>query len=133
MNDLRFYEEIVRDSFGLWISGLFGAIGSWNPEMDFFQRKELFFFFVKDLLSRGVIKFIAPGADCYISPENPSPRYVISDENVYWKATPEEIVSYLKSLWPIGVSDENDIELAVYFYEIPGVVWIDENGDVFGS
>lgn len=41
--DIKFVEKIVRDSFGLWISAIFSAIGSWNTELSFSQQKDAFF------------------------------------------------------------------------------------------
>ncbi|MFW0889394.1 UNVERIFIED_CONTAM: hypothetical protein MKS84_22165 [Pseudomonas sp. JL1] len=130
---IKFFEEIVRDSFGLWISALFSAIGSWNPEFTFEQRKDTFFYIIEHLLVNGNIKFIKPGADCYISPDNPYPQLSISDEEAHWDLDAKEIVSYLRERWPASAVSENDGELTVYFYDIPGVIWIDESGRFFSS
>lgn len=130
---IKFFDEIVRDSFGLWISALFGAIGSWNPDFTFGQRKEAFFYMIECLLISGKIKFIKPGADCYVSPNNPHPRLSIYDEVAHWELGEKEVVSYLKATWPENAESENDGGLTIYFYTIPGVIWIDENGRFFAS
>ncbi|MBX7276957.1 hypothetical protein ACLBW8_27255 [Pseudomonas sp. M5A4_2d] len=130
---VKFFDEIVRDSFGLWVSALFSSIGSWNPEFTFEQRKDAFFYMVECLLVNGKIKFIKPGADCYISPSNPLPKLSIYDEAAHWDLSVKEIISYLREGWPKGAESENDVELTVYFYEIPGVIWIDKNGCFFAS
>lgn len=72
MKPIEHIEEIVEDSFGLWATGLFGSISSWNLTFSFDERKDAFFELIDRLLRDGKIKFIAPGADCYTSPGNPS-------------------------------------------------------------
>lgn len=131
--DTKFVEEIVRDSFGLWISALFSAIGSWNPELSFSQQKDAFFSVIEYLLVTGKIKFIAPNADCYISSDNLHPRFSINDEESHWSLDAKQIVSYLKDKWPEGVVSESDEALTLYFYEVPGIIWVDENGCLFAS
>lgn len=34
--------EIVRDSFGLWISGLFSAVCAWNKNASFTEKRVVF-------------------------------------------------------------------------------------------
>ncbi|KJZ33237.1 MULTISPECIES: hypothetical protein [Pseudomonas] len=131
--NIKFVKEIERDSFGLWLSALFSAIGSWNPGLTFDQQKDAFFYMIEYLLVNGKIKFIKPGADCYISPDNPHPKFSIDDKRSHWDLDAKQIVSCLKESWPEGVVSECDGELTIYFYEIPGVIWIDENGLFFAS
>lgn len=131
--DIKFVEKIVRDSFGLWISAIFSAIGSWNTELSFSQQKDAFFSVIEYLLVTGKIKFIAPNADCYISSGNPRPRFSINDEESHWGLDAKEVVSYLKDKWPEGVVSESDEALTLYFYEVPGIIWVDENGCLFAS
>jgi hypothetical protein len=131
--DIKFIDNIVRDSFGQWISALFSAIGSWNPELSFPQQKDAFFSVIEYLLTTGKIKFIAPNADCYISSDNPHPKFSINDEAAHWRLNATQIVSYLKEKWPEGVVSEGDEALTLYFYEVPGIIWVDENGCLFAS
>lgn len=130
---IKFFDEIVRNSFGLWVSAIFSEIGSWNTEFTFKQRKDAFFYMIEYLLVNGKIKFIKPMADCYISPDNPHPTLSIYDEAAHWDLGVNEILSYLRNGWPESAESESDVELIVYFYEIPGVIWIDENGCLFAS
>ncbi len=81
----------------------------------------------------GKVKFIAPGADCYVSPENPKPRFTIEDIDAQWNATPEEIVGQLRAQWPKQARNENDSELTMYFYSIPGIIWVGEDGALMAS
>ncbi|MFS8048046.1 hypothetical protein [Rhizobium sp. BR 314] len=133
MKPIEHIDEIVRDSFGLWITGLFSAINSWNPTLSFDEHKEAFFWLIEYLLRVGKIKFIAPGADCYTSPQNPYPRLTIQDDEAQWHETPGSIVAYLRAQWPESVSAENDLDLQTYFYSIPGIIWVGENGVLVAS
>ncbi len=133
MRPIEHIDEIVRDSFGLWITGLFSTISSWNPTLSFQEHKEAFFWLIEQQLRAGRIKFIAPGADCYVSPENPHPRLTIQDEEAQWHETPTAIVAYLRAQWPEHASDENDSDLVTYFCSIPGVIWVGEDGTLVAS
>lgn len=128
MKPIEHIDEIVRDSFGLWITGLFSAISSWNPTLSFEEHKEAFFWLIDRLLRAGKVKFVAPGADCYTSPENPQPRLTIEDNEAQWHEVPEVIVARLRAEWPEHARDENDLDLTTYFYSIPGIIWVGEDG-----
>lgn len=131
--NIRFVEEIVSDSFGLWISALFSAVCSWNPELSFCQQKDAFFSVIEYLVANGKIKFIAPGADCYVTSDNPHPRFSIKDEECHWALDTSQIVAYLKDRWPDEVSSANEEALTVYFYKMPGIIWVDDTGVLFAS
>lgn len=133
MKPIEHIDEIVQDAFGLWISGLFSAISARNPALTFDEHKAAFWGLVERLLREGKIKFIAPGADCYTSPENPHPRLTIQDEESHWHATPEEIVEQLREQWPSNARDENDPDLMIYFYSIPGIIWVADDGTLVAS
>lgn len=133
MKPLEHVEEIVRDSFGLWVSSLFSAIGSWNPSLSFEERKEGFFWLIEKMLRDGKVKFIAPGADCYTSPDNPHPRLNIQDDEAHWHEAPESIISRLHAQWPEHARNEDDIDLVTYFYSIPGIIWVGEGGRLVAS
>lgn len=130
MKQLAHVDEIISSSFGLWISSLFSAISGWNPGISFDEQKEAFFWLIEHMLKSGKIKFIAPGTDCYVSCNNPNPRYTIHDHDAQWQAPVNEIIEYLRKHWPPKVSEENDPDLLVYFYEMPGVIWVNEAGDL---
>lgn len=133
MKSIDHIDEIVRDSFGLWISALFSAISSWNPTLSFEEHKEAFLWLIERLLRAGKIKFIAPGADCYMSPENPHPRLTIQDHEAHWHETPEAIVAQLRVQWPRNACDGGDADLVTYFYSIPGVIWVGDDGVLVAS
>lgn len=133
MSSIEHIDDIVRDSFGLWITGLFSAISGWNPSLSFEEHKDAFFYLLEMLLRIGKIKFIAPGADCYVSPGNPRPRLTINDDEAHWHEIPERIVAELRAQWPEHVRDENDLDLSTYFYSIPGIIWIGEDGEFIAT
>ena len=120
--------EIVRDAFGLWISGLFSAVCGWNQGASFLEKKKFFFELIERLLQEGKVMFIAPGADCYVSPANPTPKLTVRDPEARWSAPVSEIVNYVRSRWPADVSNEMDVELTYYFYELPGLIWFTDDG-----
>lgn len=131
--EIRKIDKIANDSFGLSLSSLFSFIEGQYTELDFYQRKEIFFLVIEKLLKQRKIKFIAPGADCYVSPENPSPEFSIENTEAHWNESAENIINYLKKRWPKDAMDDDDDELNIYFYEVPAVIWIDEFGNYFSS
>ncbi|MCP3022871.1 hypothetical protein [Cupriavidus basilensis] len=133
MKTLENSDEIVGDAFGLWISSLFSAIGGRNPGFSFDEQRDAFFWLIEDLLVKGRIKFISPGADCYVSQGNPEPKLTIDDPASHWKASPKEIVDFLREKWPVNVSSENDVDLTMYFYEVPGLIWVASDGSLVAS
>jgi hypothetical protein len=133
LKPIEHIDEIIRDSFGLWITGLFSAISGRNPSLTFEEHKEAFFWLLERLLCSGKLKFIAPGADCYVSPDNPHPRFTINDKEAHWHESAEAIVAQLRSQWPEQAHDENDLDLLTYFYSIPGIVWVGEGGELVAS
>jgi hypothetical protein len=125
--------EIVRNVFGLSASTLFSAIDAHDPLLSLQEKKRAFCSVIHQLLSAGRIKFIAPGADCYVSSANPHPKLTIQDNEAHWHASPEEIVASLSAKWPVNVHDENDPDLTVYFYSIPAIIWIGDDGLLVSS
>lgn len=133
MKPIEHIDEVIGDSFGLWITGLFSAIGGWNPALSFEERKEAFFWLIERLLRTGKIRFVAPGADCYVSPENPHPWFTIDDHDAQWQEAPEKIVVQLCAQWPQHARDESDLDLVTYFYSIPAIIWVADDGSLVVS
>lgn len=125
--------EITRAAFGQWVSGLFGAVCGWNSEATFEEQKEIFFLLLERMLNDGRVMFIVPGADCYISSENPNPKLTIEDPKAHWRAPVSEIMEFVRSRWPVKATGMNDLELTYYFYELPGLIWIGEDGKLVAS
>lgn len=113
-------DEIFQSSFGLWISGLFSAIKGWNPDIDWEQHKEAFFYLLKRFLDEGKVKFCPPN-------ESWHEGYDV------WDVPNDTIVEYLKSHWPADVTSENDLALTDYFYDMPAILWVGPDGTLHGS
>lgn len=109
--------KIYTDSFGLWVSGLFSAIAGNNNGISFCDQKEAFFEILTAWLNEGKIKFCKP----------------TDPLGEVWVAQADEIVEYLRSLWPPAAKDENDSALNIYFYEIPAIKWVGADGKLYGS
>ena len=111
------FEKIYEDSFGLWVSGLFGAISGNNPGISFEEHKEVFFWILEQWIQSGKILFC--------DPQDPLGKP--------WKADAKEIILYLKERWPESAKAEDDENLNLYFYEIPAILWVGEDGKLHGS
>lgn len=110
-------EKVYDESFGHWLSGLFSAIGGNNPEMPFMERKSAFFELVRLWLRNGKIVFCDPSDPL----------------NTVWKADADTIVGYLESHWPNDARDDDDPDLNLYFYEMPAILWVGDDGGLHGS
>jgi hypothetical protein len=121
MKHIEHVDELVEDSFGLWIDGLFSAIHGQNPDITFQEQKEAFFWLVERLLRAGKIKFCPPNELWYEG-------YDI------WDADVPTIMEYLLSRWPDEADSRLSIELVYYFYrDIPVVVWVAADGTLHSS
>ncbi|EQC00010.1 hypothetical protein [Photorhabdus temperata] len=114
------FEQIVNDSRGLWLSGLFGSIIGWNPGYDLPTYKEMFFITLKILLDKDIIRFCEP--------TDP-----LGHNIAHWKTDSNTIIRYLRECWPEGISHEDDENLNIYFYEVPAILWSDGTGNYLGS
>ena len=127
-------EEIISDSFGMWIIGLWGNIGYHNPDMTFHDQKLAFFELLHQLLNEGKVTFVKPNADVYHNAKtNPIPTLSINDPESHWDASSDEIINHLELAWPQNAADKDDLELNAYFYEIPAIIWKDDDGKWCGS
>lgn len=110
--------KITSSAFGLWTSALFSDIGGYNPKISFFNQKTEFFSLLRELLNEGKVKFSTPNE-------------FWSKGNDIWNAETETIIDYLLAKWPADAVSERD--LSDYFYEIPSILWVDEQGRLHGS
>lgn len=132
--DIENEEQIVSDSFGMWIIALWGNISFQNPGLALQEYKTSFFMMLEKLLDEGKVRFVKPDADVYYNAKtNPNPRYTINDVESHWNVNTEEILSYLKDEWPSAAKDKDDLELNAYFYKIPAIIWRGEDGKWYGS
>ncbi|OZY86301.1 hypothetical protein CBP51_04545 [Cellvibrio mixtus] len=118
MYDFLDEKNLYAESFGLWITGLFGNIPAFcRKDIGIAEHKAIFFYLLDKWLREGRIVFCSPDA----------PLEEVWDDN------PSNIVSYLKDRWPESVKDRDDIELTVYLHEIPAILWVGDNGVLVGS
>lgn len=115
---LKSKDEIVSNAFGLWLSALFSNIGGYNPELNFTQQRDEFFELISELLEKNTIKFAAPNE-------------IWSKQNDVWQATPQIIVDYLREKWPPHAESES--QLTDYFFDVPAVLWVEEDGSLRAS
>lgn len=113
-------EDILRSSFGLWISGFFSAISGWNPGITFQEQREVFFALLKQLLDEGKVRFCPPNE-------------LWREGYDVWDADSETIVDYLRSHWPADATSEKDVVLTNYFYDMPAILWVAPDGTLHGS
>ncbi|WP_156957904.1 hypothetical protein [Paracidovorax oryzae] len=111
-------DEIVSEAFGLWASAIFSNIAGFNPGISFFEQKEEFFLLIEDLLEKGRVRFLVPN------------EFYPHGGDI-WENSSKNIVDYLKSKFPKNAISESD--LSDYFYEIPPILWVDEEGCLHGS
>jgi len=117
---LEHVDEIIRETFGLWITAFFGAISSFNPEITFDQHKHAFFELLEQLLDQGKVKFCPPNE-------------IWREGYDVWEADASTILEYLKARWPADVTSERDAALNDYFYDIPAILWVAADGSLHGS
>ncbi|WP_017327102.1 hypothetical protein [Synechococcus sp. PCC 7336] len=111
--------DIISTSFGMWITALFGNIPAYNPGISFGDQKEVFFYILKKLLDEKKIYF-----------EDPKSKF---GSRIIWDEDTSTIIQYLLDRWPKSAKDENDVDLNTYFYEIPVILWVGDNGRLYSS
>ncbi len=121
MKYVPYFDEIVKNSYDLWVDGIFGAVRGFNKNITLDEQKELFFTIVERLLKDGTIKFTPPNELWH------------EGYNI-WDASTEEIMQYLRNAFPKEAKHEDDMVLIDYFYGgIPAVLWKQEDGIYRGS
>jgi hypothetical protein len=123
------YVECVQNQFDLWIIGLFYCFS----DLALDDQKTAFFMLLTRLLKEGKVRFIKPGADFYYNERtNPNPKFTINDIEAHWIAPTEHIVQHLKVAWPEEADNKDNSKLNAYFYEIPALIWRDDEGQWHG-
>lgn len=113
-------DEIVKNAFGLWITALFDGILVPNPGLTFEEHKEAFFWVLQKLLDEGKVKFCPPNE-------------LWHEGYDVWDADNKAIVEYLRSHWPKSAKAEIDRVLVDYFYDMPAILWVGEDGQLHSS
>lgn len=106
-------EEIFAVSKDGWLSGLFSAISSFFPDISFEEHKKIFFMLTEEWLEKGLIKFDYPPLEQYAGKEG------------FWDANNQTVLHYLQEGFPKHATDENDMDVHTYFYDVaPPVNWL---------
>ena len=114
-------EEILKGGcFGGWITAFWQDIVYALPNFSFPEHKEAFFWLLEKLLREGKVAFSPPSDP-------------LCKKGRRWDAPVEEIIEYLRKSWPETAKDENDSDLNLYFYTIPSIAWLGEDGEWHGS
>ncbi|WP_146193144.1 hypothetical protein [Maritimibacter sp. 55A14] len=124
------YEEIISNCFGLWINCLWIR---YEELSSFDEYREAFFLLLRRLLDEGHVRFIKPDIDIYFVAGKPPPNLSIDDEENHWIADTDGILEHLRKSWPECANNFNDESVSLFFFEIPPLIWKDENGVWRGS
>ncbi|WP_080965601.1 hypothetical protein [Chromobacterium subtsugae] len=114
------YERIAKDSFGLWISALFSAAKGGGEDVSFEEQKGIFFHLLRVFLQEGRVKFCPPNE-------------LWCEGYDVWDVDVDSILNYFLTHWPSDVNSENDIKLTDYFYDMPAILWVADDGTLHGS
>ena len=125
-------DEIIEYSFGLSMYLLFSNLKDQNDNVCLDSVKENFFQVIEYLLKQKKIMLVTPGADIYQTQEH-IPKLNIYDKEAQWDVSPEDAVQYFRERWPKNLKDSNDVELTYYLYEMPGIIWIADDGSLYAS
>lgn len=112
--------EIAKGAKNQWVSAIFSSIAGHIPGISFSDQRDEFFRLIFKWLEEGRIRFSVPNE-----------LWQPGDD--LWDASPQEIVAYLRARWPTEAADEDDPRINDYMYDIPAVVWKQEDGSWYGS
>ena len=128
------YKECLEEGFGYWIHN---GVWYWMGEergLTFEETKEVFFQTLKKLLDNNKVVFFPPFPKAkvklytyYVDGEK--------DQDELWDETSENIIAYIKEIFPKGITDENDDILTDFWYaKCPEIGWIDQKtGEIVAS
>jgi hypothetical protein len=125
MIDEKLAAEIYENSHGLEITGLFGNVAAFIavtfPKPNFEQHKQAFFEILQNFLKEGKIAFkLNSHVKEYVEQKQKK-----EGRETLWDAPSNEIVQYIQNIFPSQITDEDDIELLIFFLsECPQMVWI---------
>lgn len=112
--------EIVRNAYGLWITALFDAILVPNPTLTFEEHREAFFWLIEMLLRQDRIRFCPPNE-------------LWREGYDVWDVDASTIVVYLREHWPASAKAKNDPVLSDFFYAVPAILWVGDDGQITSS
>ncbi len=109
--------SLTRQIYRGWISNFWGAVCIEAIQLNYSEKVEAFFWLLERLLREGKVKFGDP-------------------DDWSWNATPEDMIAHLKKGWPKDVTEEGDMKIVDYFYDLdrcPPISWLGEDGEWHGS
>ena len=132
--------EVFESCYGAWISTLFGDAEYWNDSNTYNKQKESFFYLLKKLLDDNKVVFFPPEPNSKIKKyKYYSNGEYYADSGEYeeelWDETSENIIAYIKDIFPKDITDENDMRLTDFWYDIcPEIGWVDQKtGEIVAS
>ncbi len=132
MSITDYADKIAEESFGLSAYLLFVSVKCASSRADLDGLKEDFLNLVEYLLMRKKIMLITPGVDVTRTSTH-VPKFNIYDKEAQWNASPQNAVRYLREHWPKNLVNAEDKELTYYLYEMPGIIWIANDGSLHAS
>jgi len=145
MRDLtKFLDEAYYGNLE-YPSGWINAVWWHDDNLTFSEQKELFFLTLKKLLDDDKVVFFPPDklwdkklntwkTNIRIHTQHYTNR--TSEDIELWDVTSDEVISYIRNVFPKDVEDENDLKLNDFWYggECPAIGWIDqEDGFIHAS
>jgi hypothetical protein len=123
MSKVLSVDEIYQYSNGLEIHNFFGNVVASLSNPTFEEHKQKFFETLQNFLKEGKIAF---KLNSHVKGHTEQKQKSEGGETL-WNAPPSEIVKYIENIFPSQITDEDDIELLIFFLsECPQMVWIYE-------
>jgi hypothetical protein len=138
-------DKYVNDSYRLSLDECFGTWihnGVWQSDesLTFKENKEVFFLTLKKLLDDNKVVFFPPEPNSKIKIyKYCSNGEYYADSGEYeeelWDETSENIIAYIKDIFPKDITNENDMRLTDFWYDTcPEIGWVDqETGEIVAS
>ena len=132
------YQEWIDVGFGKMIFGIF--VRGDDKVFTIDEQKESFFYLLKKLLDDNKVVFFPPEPNSKIKIyKYCSNGEYYADSGEYeeelWDETSENIIAYIKDIFPKDITNENDTRLTDFWYDTcPEIGWVDqETGEIVAS
>lgn len=120
------YESIYEAVRGCWLD-----IYYCPEDFNFTEKKAFFFMFIRRLLDESKVVFTPPV--CLLEDGDKKVHYDFSgmSEPLVWKASTDEIITYLRQTFPASVNDEQSSDLMTFWYsdQCPQIGWVDQQAE----
>jgi len=119
MVQVREIDQIALDAFGKWSNALFASIRTYNEYANFSDYKDAFFLILKKFLDERKVYF-----------EDPNSKF---GSGTIWQADTDTIIQYWLDHWPKAADNLGDADLNIYFYKMPAILWVGDDGKLYSS